>query len=202
MDLLIEHATQAGGVEPEARGLRANVRGQVEGSIGVEIGVAVEASHAEALVSALAVLGLIELLLRERREQKPEPLDLDRSENADHQLVIVLDRQQLPSRHIAQFRMGGEKQGRREFRGEAIREIQIDIEAPQVAGLLPSNLVNLVIREDLAAGGLFDMGQRHEAGRQEPPLADFVGAHGRQAIPRYPWRKLDADAALDWLAPS
>src|SRR3954471_1919253 len=107
MDLLIEHAAQAGGVEPEARGLRTNIRGQVEGSIGVEIGMAVEAGHAKALICALAVLGLIELLLRKGREQKPKPLDLDRGENADHQLVIVLDRQQLPSRHIAQFRMGG-----------------------------------------------------------------------------------------------
>src|SRR3954468_4414233 len=107
MDLLIEHAAQAGGVEPEARGLWTNIRGLVKGSIGVEIGVAVEAGHAKALICALAVLGLIELLLRERREQKPKALDLDRSENADHQLVIVLDRQQLPTGHIAQFRMGG-----------------------------------------------------------------------------------------------
>src|SRR3954447_2093337 len=107
MDLLIEHAAQAGGVEPETCGLRTNVRGQVKGRIGVEIGMAVEAGHAKALVCALAVLGLIELLLRKGREQKAKALDLDRSENADHQLVIVLDRQQLPSRHIAQFWMGG-----------------------------------------------------------------------------------------------
>ena len=62
------------GVEPEARGLRANIRGQVEGGIGVEIGVAIEAGHAKALVGALAVLGLVELLLRKRREQKPQAL--------------------------------------------------------------------------------------------------------------------------------
>ena len=41
--------------------------------VGVEIGVAVEAGHAEALLGDLAVLGLIELLLRERREQSRSP---------------------------------------------------------------------------------------------------------------------------------
>src|SRR3954447_6453054 len=202
MDLLIEHATQAGGIESEARGLRANIRGQVEGSIGVEIGMAIEAGHAQALVCALAVLGLVELLLREGREQKAKPLHLDRGENANHQLVVVLDRQQLPARHIAQFRMGGEEQGRRKFGSEAVREIQINIEAPQVASFLPANLVNLVVRENLTTGGLLDMGQRHEAGRQEAPLADFVRAHGCQALPGHTGWKLDADAALDGLTPS
>src|SRR3954470_7384335 len=98
--------------------------------------------------------------------------------------------------------MGGEEQGRREFGGEAIREIKVDIEAPQVAGFLPANLVNLVVRKNLAAGGLFDMGQRHEAGRQETSLADFVRARGCQALPGHTGRKLDADATLDGLAPS
>src|SRR3954452_9074054 len=184
MDLLIEHAAQAGGVEPEARGLRANIRGQVEGSIGVEIGMAIEAGHAQALVSALAVPGLVELLLRKGREQKAKPLDLDRGENANHQLVIVLDRQQLASGHIAQFRMGGEEQGRREFGGEAIREVKIDIEAPQVAGFLPANLVNLVVRENLATGGLFDVRQWHEAGWQEPPSGGFRRGSWRPNYPR------------------
>src|SRR3954468_2407988 len=73
MDLLIKHAAQAGGVEPETRGLRANIRGQVEGSIGVEIGMAIEAGHAQALVCALAVLGLIELLLRKGVSSRRSP---------------------------------------------------------------------------------------------------------------------------------
>src|SRR3954447_24972579 len=104
MDLLVEHAAQARRVEPEACGLWANIRSQVECSIGVEIGVAVEAGHAKTLIGTLTVLGLIELLLREGREQEAKPLNLDRSEDPHRQLVIVLDCQQLPAGNIAQFR--------------------------------------------------------------------------------------------------
>ena len=70
VDLLVEHAAQAGGVEPEAGRLRTDVRSQVEGAVGVEIRVAVEAGDAQALLGHLAVLGLIELLLREGRQQE------------------------------------------------------------------------------------------------------------------------------------
>ena len=69
VDLLVEHAAQAGRVEPEARRLRPHVGRQMEGGVGVEVRVAVEAGDAQARLGDLAVLGLVELLLRERREQ-------------------------------------------------------------------------------------------------------------------------------------
>ena len=40
--------------------------------------------------------GLIELLLRERRQQKPHALELLRIEDPVQQLVEVLDRQEFP----------------------------------------------------------------------------------------------------------
>ena len=49
VDLLVEHAAQAHRVEPEAIRLRPDIRRQMEGRIGVEIGVAVETSDAQAL---------------------------------------------------------------------------------------------------------------------------------------------------------
>jgi hypothetical protein len=66
MDLLIIEAAQAGGIEPETRGLRADVRGEVKGTVGVEIRVAIETSYTVALLGDLAVLGLIEFFLWER----------------------------------------------------------------------------------------------------------------------------------------
>ena len=64
-----------------------------------------------------------------------------------HDLVEVPDRQQLPARHVAQFRMRGEEYRRREFRRKVIREIEVDVEAAQVALLLTGNLVDLLVRE-------------------------------------------------------
>jgi hypothetical protein len=80
VDLLVEHAAQARRVEAEARRLRAHVGREVERCVGVEVGVAVEAGHAQARSATLAVLRLVELLLRERRQQQPQPLHLHRRE--------------------------------------------------------------------------------------------------------------------------
>ena len=63
--------------------------------------MAIEAGHAQALVGALAILGLIELLLRERRQQHPQAFDLHRRQDADHLVVVVFDRQQLAARDVA-----------------------------------------------------------------------------------------------------
>jgi len=43
VDLLIEHAAQAGRVEPEPRRLWPHVRSQVKRGVGMKIGMAVEA---------------------------------------------------------------------------------------------------------------------------------------------------------------
>jgi hypothetical protein len=56
VEALVEHAAQAYRVDPEARRLRAIVRVQVEGAIGVTVDVAIEAGDAEALGVGLAVV--------------------------------------------------------------------------------------------------------------------------------------------------
>jgi hypothetical protein len=63
VDLLIEQAAQAHGVDPEVRGPRTIVGIPVEGSIGMAVGTAIEAREAKASGAGLAVVGLIELLL-------------------------------------------------------------------------------------------------------------------------------------------
>ena len=65
-------------------GLRAHVRVQMEGGVGVDVGVAVQARDAEALLGDLAVFGLVELLLRKRRQQQPHAFHLHRRHVADH----------------------------------------------------------------------------------------------------------------------
>ena len=64
------HAAQRRRVEAMAELLRANVADQVRGGVRVAVDVAVEAGHAGARLQRPAVLGGVELLLRERRDQQ------------------------------------------------------------------------------------------------------------------------------------
>ena len=81
VNLLIEHAAQADGIEPEAALLRPDVRIEMELPGRVAVHVAIEAGHAEARLRGLAIVGRIELLLRKRREQQPQAVELHRRED-------------------------------------------------------------------------------------------------------------------------
>src|SRR5260370_34258545 len=72
MNVLVEHSLQAYGIDAKPGGLRPDVRRLMKRRIGVKIGMAVEARHAEALVFRLAVLGLIEYLLEDRHPQQAQ----------------------------------------------------------------------------------------------------------------------------------
>ena len=141
---------------------------------------------AEARLGDLAVLGLVELLLRERRQQQPQSLHLHRRDDAVHQLVEVLDRQQLAARHVAQLRLCREKDRRRKLRREVIRKIEVHVEAPQVASLLAADRLDLPIGKNLSAGRLLDVRQRQKAGRKQTPLSDVrrsIWARASQVAP-------------------
>ncbi|MBV8578962.1 MAG: transposase [Acetobacteraceae bacterium] len=121
-------AAQADGVEAKSSRLGPHVGCLMKAGVGVEIGVAIETGNTEALVLYLAVLGLIELLLRERGQQQPQAFNLYRRDKADHHFVVVLDRQQPAARHIAQFGMRREKDRRWKFRRNRVGKIEIDVE--------------------------------------------------------------------------
>jgi len=95
----------------------------MDGAVGVKIGVAIETGHTKALVFALAVLGLIELLLRKWRQQKLHSFELNRRHKSDHQLVVIFE--QLAMRHVTELRMRRQEDGRRKFRSERIRKIEM-----------------------------------------------------------------------------
>src|SRR5216684_1687096 len=113
--------------------VRADVRRLMKRRIGMKIGVAVEARHAKALVRRLAVLGLIEFLLGERRQQQAHAFELHRREDTHHQCIVILDREQASLGYVAQFGMRGEINGRRKLRREMVGQIEVDIEAPQTS---------------------------------------------------------------------
>ena len=82
-----------------------------------------------------------------------------------------------------------------------LREIEVDVKTPQVTRLLAPDLLNLPLREDLAAGRLLDMRQRQEARPATGPVrrisSGVIAARLSQVTP---WRQLDAHAVLHRLA--
>ncbi len=198
--LLIEQAPQARGIQAEPVRLRAHIGSQVKGCIGMEVGVAVQTGDSEALVGALAILGLIEFLLGKGGQQQTQSFQLDGSDEPDHERVIVLDGEQLSVGHIAELGMGRQKYGRRKFRREPVGKIEIDIEAAQVALLLAVDLLDLLIRKHLPPGCLLDVRQGHESGRQQSSAADLIRRHRGKTVPRDPRGQPDPDTALNGLA--
>src|SRR3954447_13097833 len=202
MNLLVEDAAQARRIESESCRLRPHVRGQVKSRVAVEVRVAIEAGHAKALVGALAILGLVKLLLRKRGQQHPQAFDLYRRQNADHLVVIVFDGQQLAARDVAQLGVCRQEDRWRELGCQMVGEVEIDIEAPQVAGFLVADLVDLIVGKDLPASCLLDMRQRQEPARKQVAFADLVGGHRGKVIPGHALRQLDPNTALHRLAPT
>src|ERR1700674_3818538 len=72
--------------------------------VGVTVRVAIQAAHASARLLRAAILGLVELLLRKRRHQKAQSLELLWIDDAVEQLVIIVDGDELALRNIAEVR--------------------------------------------------------------------------------------------------
>jgi hypothetical protein len=82
--------------------LRTGIGSKVRGLVGMAIRVAVEARCAAAWQLRAAVLRLIELLLRERSDEQSQAFQLLGSESAVEQLVIIVDRDELALRDVAE----------------------------------------------------------------------------------------------------
>ena len=76
------HAAQRRRIDPVAELLWSDVADEVRGAVGVAVRVAVEARHAAARAFGTAILGLVELLLRKRRQEQAQPFDLLRVQDA------------------------------------------------------------------------------------------------------------------------
>jgi len=108
--------------------LGPNIADQMRGAVGVPVHVAIETGNAAARAFGTAVLGLIELLLRERRHQQAQSLELLGIQNPLEQSILVVDCHQFALGDIAQIRPRGQVNGWRKFRHEMVRQIKIEIE--------------------------------------------------------------------------
>src|SRR5262245_57251372 len=95
MNLLVGHATQADGINSDAPLLRAHVGVQMKLCGGMPIDVTIEAGDSETRVSGLPVVGRIELLLWERREEQSQAVQLHWRQKVLEESVIVVDRHDL-----------------------------------------------------------------------------------------------------------
>src|SRR4029434_1989569 len=107
--------------------LRPESAVQMAGGIRVAIRVTFKTDHPPTRPFRPAVFRLVELLLRERRHQESQSLQLLGIEDAVEQLEEILNGHQLALRDIAQVRPGGEKHRRRKLGQEVVREVKIEV---------------------------------------------------------------------------
>ena len=156
--------------------LRANVADEMRGAVAVAVGMAVEARDAAMRALRAAVAGHVELLLRKGREQQPQAVELLGIEDAVEELHEIVDRDALAFRHVAEVGPRGQKDGRGKLREEMIGQIEVEIEAGQVALLLLLQLVDFKLGEKHAALGMVGVRQRKEAGRPRHPFRESAPA--------------------------
>jgi hypothetical protein len=77
------------------------------------------------LLGNLAVLGLIEFLLRERGEKKSQAFHLERRDNPLHDFIEIANGKQLTPRHISEFGTRGEENRRRKLRRDVVRKSKL-----------------------------------------------------------------------------
>src|SRR5581483_6217527 len=92
VDVLPADAAETYRVQPDAALLGTDVRGDVKLSGRVAVDVAIQAGHPEARLGRLAVVGWVELLLRERRQQQAQAVELHRGQQILEQSVVVVNR--------------------------------------------------------------------------------------------------------------
>src|SRR5438105_993364 len=98
-----------------------------------------------------AILGLVELLLRERRHQKTQALELFRVDDPVEQLKEIIHGDELALRNVAEVRTLIEKNCRRKLGQKMVGKIEIDVEARQVARFLPFDFIDQEARKHHSA---------------------------------------------------
>src|ERR1019366_6362905 len=145
------HAAQRRSIQPMPVFLRPDVTYQVRRAVGMSVGVAIETGHPAAWSLGTAVAGLIELLLRKRRQQEPQSFDLLRVQNAVEQFKEIVDGHEFALRDVAQVQARSQKNGGGKLREKMVRQIKIQIEPGQIPPFLFLDFVNLKLRKDHAA---------------------------------------------------
>src|ERR1017187_1545664 len=87
-----------------------------------------------------------------------------------------------------------------EFGEELVGDVEVEVEARQVAVLLLVHLIDFEFREDHSAFRMVRVREGKEAGREDVASFDLVGSQFRQLVPGHSRSEFDAHALLDRLA--
>jgi hypothetical protein len=183
-------------VDAVAKLLRPDVADEVRDRVGVAVHVAIEAGHARRGLQAATVVREVELLLRKLRHEETHPLELLRREDAAEQPIVVLRRDELALRDVAEIGARGEKHRRRKLGDEVLRKVVGEIEPLEVAPLLLLHFADVRRRKEHPALAVVGMRQREEALRPEPLLANLRRGHRGELGPGDALREASAHAAL------
>ena len=181
--------------------LGTDVSDEVRGGVGVAVGVAVEAGDAAARAGRAAVFRGIELLLRERRKQEPQAIELFGIQDAVEECEEIVEGHHLSLRHIAKVGAGCQENRRGELRQEMIGQIEIEVEPRQIALLLPLEFIDHEEGKHHAAFGMVWMRERHETGGKNVLRANFIRSQRSQHLPRDAGLKPGAHSLLHGLSP-
>src|SRR5258708_4584734 len=138
--------------------------------------------------------------LSEGRHQQPQAFELLGVQNPVECLVVVVDGDELPFRHVAKVRPRRQVNPRGKFGKKVIGQIEIQIEAREVTLFLFLDLLDLKLGEHHATFGVIWMRQRHESGGKQTFGAKVLRRHAAQRFPRGSLRQLDAHSGLNGLA--
>src|SRR6478609_10391841 len=163
--------------------LGTNVAHEVRRAVGVAIDVTVEARNTEARPIRTSIVDVVELLLRERRQQQTQPVELLRIQQALEQLVVVVRRDQLTLRNIPKVWLRSEVDRRRKLGQELVGQIEVQVEARQIAPCLAQYFVDRKVREEHAALRLLRMRQREKPEREQVLSLDLLRAQRRKIRP-------------------
>lgn len=114
--------------------------------------VTVKTGHAQARTRALAIFRGIELFLRKRSQQHPKPVKLNRGQDILEQLVVVVNGDDFPARHIPQFRTIIQEDRRWKFRQKRVRQVEIHIDPLQPGKHIDLNLGEYLPPREIARG--------------------------------------------------
>ena len=172
------------------------------GGVGVAVRMAVKARDALAGDQRAAVVGGVELLLWERREEQPQAFKLLCIQDPLEKLLEIRERHELALGYVAQIGPRGQKDRRGKLGQQVLRKIEVEVEPREIALILLLDLVDLRLGKHHAARLVMRVGQREEAGRPDVLGLDLVGGHGRHLVPGHVFAELDTDAFLHRLAAS
>src|SRR6187401_3542721 len=137
--------------------LGTNVADEMGRRIRMPVDVAVEARNPQAWAIGAAIVDVIELLLRKGRQEQAQAIELLRIQEALEEVVVVVGGDELPLGHVALVRLRGQEDRRWKLGQEVLGQIEVEIEARQIAPGLPGDLVNREAGEEHAALRLLGM---------------------------------------------